>query len=447
MDVDGLLDLLRERLIQARVDSEFIAATVGLAHPIELRIENESGSVGRLNGDEPTSDSIPVRMAGPAEVSTVRAGPSVGAVPAVSAGPAVLVLTAPAATWALIARELPPVGYHSFTAATRLAEGFTVSGTPLMQAQALHALERLFEILRGQIESPGPSMVNLSGVRGGYLSVEVQGRPIQIFYEEAGSPEAPALLMLHTAGADSRQYHAVMADRTLARDWRMLAFDLPGHGRSPPAASGMWQGYRLDGATYLQICCAVARGLASGPVTVMGCSMGAAMALLFAARHPALTAGVIGLEAPFRAAGRRTAMLANAAVNQAAHNPAYVRGLMGPGASLPDRRYAAWIYSQGGFQIYSGDLAFYSDEFDAERDLAGLSTARFGISLLTGAYDYSASPDDSRRVAALIEGARFVEMPELGHFPMVENPRVLLRYLEPELARLRAAWAASGTIT
>ena len=55
---------------------------------------------------------------------------------------------------------------------------------------------------------------------------------------------------------------------------------------------------------------------------------------------------------------------------------------------------------------------------------------------MTGAYDYSASPDDTRRVAALIPGARFCEMPELGHFPMLEDPKRLLAYLRPELAHI-----------
>jgi pimeloyl-ACP methyl ester carboxylesterase len=61
------------------------------------------------------------------------------------------------------------------------------------------------------------------------------------------------------------------------------------------------------------------------------------------------------------------------------------------------------------------------------------------VSLLTGAYDYSASPEDSRRVAARIPGARFAAMPELGHFPMVENPQRLLDYLKPELDHIRTA--------
>lgn len=85
-------------------------------------------------------------------------------------------------------------------------------------------------------------------------------------------------------------------------------------------------------------------------------------------------------------------MLCHPEVNQASHNPAYVRGLMGPTAALSARREAAWIYSQAGFNVYANDLRFYSEDFDAEQHLEGLDARTFGISLLTGAYDYSASP-------------------------------------------------------
>lgn len=109
---------------------------------------------------------------------------------------------------------------------------------------------------------------------------------------------------------------------------------------------------------------------------------------------------------------------------------------MAPQSPLAMRREAAWIYSQGGFGVYGSDLYFYSEEFDAAEHLAGLDTSRFGVSLLTGAYDYSARPEDSERVAALIPGARYATMPDLGHFPMIEHPERLLDYLRPELQRL-----------
>nr|WP_242702496.1 alpha/beta hydrolase [Achromobacter sp. SD115] len=351
-----------------------------------------------------------------------------------------IVVSAPPETWHKLLSDAPPPGYHSFTAARRQAQGLRVTGDALAVAQALHPLERLFEILRGQLAA-APELLDRSPITGAYATLDIGPARTSLYYETSGLDAGPPLLMLHTAGADSRQYHALMTDPGLRRQWRMIAFDMPGHGRSMPLPGQAWTEAGLSRDAYLQICLAVIRQLAGAPAVLLGCSMGAAMALVVAARSPADVAGVAALEAPYKAAGRRTPMLCHPQVNQAAHNPAYVRGLMGPAATLQARRDAAWIYSQGGFNVYANDLWFYSEDFDAATHLAGLNADAFGISLLTGAYDYSASPEDSRRVAALIRGARFQAMPELGHFPMVENPQRLLDYLRPELDRLRTTGA------
>lgn len=351
-----------------------------------------------------------------------------------------IVVSAPPDTWQKLLNDTPPPGYHSFTAARRQAQGLRISGDALAIAQALHALERLFEILRGQLAG-APELLDRSPISGAYATIDIGPSQTSLYYETSGLDAGPPLLMLHTAGADSRQYHALMADPGLREQWRMIAFDMPGHGRSMPLPGQAWTEAGLTRDAYLQTCLAVIRQVARAPAALLGCSMGAAMALLVAARSPADVTGVVALEAPYRAAGRRTSMLCHPQVNQTAHNPAYVRGLMGPAATLQARREAAWIYSQGGFNVYANDLWFYSEDFDAATHLAGLNADAFGISLLTGAYDYSASPEDSRRVAALIPGARFQAMPDLGHFPMVENPRRLLEYLRPELDHLRTTGA------
>jgi pimeloyl-ACP methyl ester carboxylesterase len=56
--------------------------------------------------------------------------------------------------------------------------------------------------------------------------------------------------------------------------------------------------------------------------------------------------------------------------------------------------------------------------------------------LLTGEYDYSVSPEDTRAAAERIAGAKFSVMPKLGHFPMSENPALFLSYLKPVLAEI-----------
>ena len=392
---------LAAAVAQARNDPEYQAATRGL--PCSLALQS---------GDDATLTAWEGQPAG--------------------VGQAVL-LKAPTKTWEKILCTSPPPGYHSFSAALRFAQGFAALGDPLSIAQSLHPLERLFEILRGQIQAPD-HQIDRRAIHGYYADIELPGGKTSLYLEEAG--QGAPLILLHTAGADARQYHGIMSDPALRERWRMIAFDMPGHGRSEPLAGKAWTAPDLRRDDYLAICQAVIRQWAKQPCVLIGCSMGAAMALYVAARSSEDVAGVVALEAPWKASGRLSPMLRHPQVNQAAHNPAYVRGLMAPQSPLSMRRAAAWIYSQGGFGVYANDLFFYSEDFDAPAHLAGLDTSRFGISLLTGAYDYSARPEDSQRVAQLIPGARYRTMPDLGHFPMIENPRLLLDYLRPELARL-----------
>jgi pimeloyl-ACP methyl ester carboxylesterase len=53
--------------------------------------------------------------------------------------------------------------------------------------------------------------------------------------------------------------------------------------------------------------------------------------------------------------------------------------------------------------------------------------------LLTGEYDFSCTPEDTRRTAVAIGGASVTIMEQLGHFPMSENPEQFRRYIAPVL--------------
>jgi pimeloyl-ACP methyl ester carboxylesterase len=53
--------------------------------------------------------------------------------------------------------------------------------------------------------------------------------------------------------------------------------------------------------------------------------------------------------------------------------------------------------------------------------------------MLTGNYDYLTTPEDGKRTADQIEGAEFIEMTDIGHFPMSENHAVFREYLQQAL--------------
>lgn len=353
-------------------------------------------------------------------------------------------LTAPPAVWEAALTRVPPPRHQSFTALQLANPDATVSGDPLRVAQARPALERLLEVLRlvaGPATSggspPQPVARDMGQVIGRYVSLITQEGPCEVFFEAAGS--GSPVVFLHTAGADSRQYGALLSDVALARDWKLLAFDCPFHGRSLPPLD--WDGgaYRLDGARYASWVTTFLETVVSAPAILVGCSMGAAIALTVAADRPDLLRGVIALEAPLRSSGRRNPYLAHAAVSGGMHNSAYVRGLMSPTSPEAWRRRAAWIYAQGGPGVYTGDLAFYSDEFDGARVAPRIDAGRLPVHLLTGTYDYSATTDDGAALAALIPGSSFHEMPNLGHFPMSEDPDLFRPYFTRALEAIRAA--------
>src|SRR5579885_2985358 len=78
---------------------------------------------------------------------------------------------------------------------------------------------------------------------GRYVHVSLDGRAHRIYFEESG--RGIPLLCLHTAGADGRQFRHLMTDSAVTDHYRVLAFDLPWHGKSTPPDGWEREEYRL----------------------------------------------------------------------------------------------------------------------------------------------------------------------------------------------------------
>ena len=75
-------------------------------------------------------------------------------------------------------------------------------------------------------------MPTFEPIVGRYISMVVAGDTMRIYVEEAGS--GIPLVCLHTAGSDSRQFRHLMTDPSIKDHYRLLAFDMPWHGKSNP---------------------------------------------------------------------------------------------------------------------------------------------------------------------------------------------------------------------
>src|SRR6202050_4859252 len=120
-------------------------------------------------------------------------------------------------------------------------------------------------------------MPDFEPITGRYIPTEVAGERHRIFVEEAGA--GLPLLCLHTAGNDSRQFRHMMNDGAITGRFRVVAFDMPYHGRSTPPDRWWLKKFRLTTDSYCAIIRAVWLALKLARPTVLGWSMGGAIGL------------------------------------------------------------------------------------------------------------------------------------------------------------------------
>ena len=272
-------------------------------------------------------------------------------------------------------------------------------------------------------------------VTGRYLNLSLLGKAHRLYMEESG--QGIPLLCLHTAGSDSRQYRALQNDEQILRNFRVIAFDLPYHGKSSPPAGWQSHEYKLSSSDYVQIVLTVCAALGLEKPVVMGCSIGGRIVLQLALEHAQCFRALIGLQSgahvdPYYDLD----WLHRPDVHGGEVCAGIVSGLIGPSAPAAERWETLWHYMQSGPGVFKGDLYFYKIDGDMRGRLGGIDTSRCPLYLLSGEYDYSCTPQDTQDLGRRISGAQVTIMEGLGHFPMSEDSQLFLRYLRPVLEQV-----------
>jgi pimeloyl-ACP methyl ester carboxylesterase len=353
-------------------------------------------------------------------------------------------LRAPADVWAKFLQRVPPRHHHGVFAMMYRVPEFVIDGDMLTFTQHAHVVRRVLEIGKWLALGEAPPVpaslhprtgaVPVPTVTGHYVPVVAAGVSYPVYYETAGAGRD--ILCLHTAGSDGRQFHGLMADGRITAAHRLVAFDLPWHGRSLPPAGGMPGSWRLNTGLYVELIMGfVAAARLDRPI-VLGASMSGEICLELALRHPEAFRAIIACEASEKIDRRQTHWAAHPQVNQAFFVPEWIRALSAPQSPAEYVEAIAWHYAQGGPAVFFGDIAFYSGDWDMRGRVGRIDTNRVPLFMLTGEYDYSCTVEHSQATAAKIPGVRFQAMPGIGHFPFAENPRLFAEYLLPILAGL-----------
>jgi pimeloyl-ACP methyl ester carboxylesterase len=288
---------------------------------------------------------------------------------------------------------------------------------------------------------------------GRYIYLTVDGIEYRVYYEEAG--QGIPLLVGHTAGSDGRQYRHLLCDPEVTRDYRVIAFDLPYHGKSlPPYGVRWWEKeYNMTKQSMMAFPMALASELGLDRPVYMGSSMGGHLAVDLASNHPENFRATIAVEGALRSAAEYVDV-GMAGIRREFDNPNVNRTSIGAAMMLNISPYSPeenvreiqWEYSCGGPGIFAGDLFYYYYDHNVSHDEArAIDTSKCMLYMLTGEYDPNTSPAETRELAGLVKGSKFWAMEKLGHFPVTENYPVFRKYLLPILAEIRGAGTAEMT--
>ncbi len=277
--------------------------------------------------------------------------------------------------------------------------------------------------------------VAIENICGRYGHFEIEGVTHRLYWEEAGS--GIPLICLHTAGSDGRQYRGVLNDPVITSRYRVMVFDMPWHGKSSPPAGAEHGTYQLTAATYQAMILVFMEGLEIQRPVVMGCSIGGRIVLHLARNHPQRFRALIGLQSsPDVPPYYDTEWLHRNDVHGGEICGAIAHGLIAPQSPKAHRDETVWHYMQGGPGIFRGDMHFYKvDGSLSDDDLDQIAQNDCPLYFLSGEYDYSGTPQDTRVLANRL-GVDVTVMEQMGHFPMSENPEKFLNYLRPVLAEI-----------
>ena len=252
---------------------------------------------------------------------------------------------------------------------------------------------------------------------------------VQLAYQDEGL--GLPLVCVHGFPFDRRVWQGQV--EAFKADHRVLVPDLRGFGESgSPAGLVTMAQYAEDLRELLVL-------RHTGPVVLIGHSMGGYVALAFARHHPELVRGLVlvatkaSADSPTAAAGRRT--LADKALGE---GPEAVVDAMAPRMLAPSRRDPALearvraLMTPLDPQGAAGALLGMAERPDATPYLAQMTVPAL---VVAGAEDILIPPEESQKLARGIPGAHLAVLPQAGHLVSLEQPEGFNQALTTWLAQ------------
>jgi len=265
------------------------------------------------------------------------------------------------------------------------------------------------------------------------MLLTLQGR--RIHYDLAGSETGPVVCFTHSLSSDGGMW-AEQLPPLFAAGFRVLRLDMRGHGGSDPGTGDYTMGrLAADVAHAIDF-------LGLDRVHYIGLSIGGMLGQAFAIEHAAKLKSLMlcdtlpATPADAKAAwGPRVEAVKKANSLEPLADPTMERWFTD---AFKPRKPARWKEIRE--TIAATTPAGYLGCATAIQNfnfLAKLPTLRMPTLVVCGAEDPGTPPAENKRIASLVPGARYEEIPATRHFPNVEQPEVFNRIMMSWLSERR----------
>jgi pimeloyl-ACP methyl ester carboxylesterase len=251
------------------------------------------------------------------------------------------------------------------------------------------------------------------------MSDELVGRYVEVnetrvYYEAAGESDAPPVVLVHTAGAEGRQWRYI-APRLADRGYRAVVPDLPGHGKSYPVD---WEPHTSI-HQHAEFVWRLVQTLDLDRPAVAGCSIGGDTALDLAVHHADDLRAAVAMEGTGRTCGAPLGRLSHPHAAPGWQSILDYSVVDSTGAVCSDAHRMELVWQHRGAQeVATNDLQGWA-EFDVMDDL---NRATCPVLLVRGDADFYIQDDPFAVTVERLPNCETVTLNGVGHYPMMEAP-------------------------
>jgi pimeloyl-ACP methyl ester carboxylesterase len=348
--------------------------------------------------------------------------------------------------WSEMLKAKPAPGYFDILPACAWY-GLELGGDLIIHDAFRHAISRMVWVFR-EVHSGSrreftprslPAPGTIEPILGRYVHLTVGSIQYRVYFEEGGNPDGIPLICQHTAGTHCSQWRGLMNDPEVASRFRIIAHDLPFHGKSlPPEGTDWWaREYKLDEVLALEFPVALAEALGLDRPVYIGASIGGMIAIDLPWKHPGYFRAVISCEAGEYMPGwsAQIPSLSDPLSRNATAEMGYCQS---PTIPVQNMHECTFMNDSCAFGIVGGDVHYYAYVHDLRDKYPMFDTTKTMVYIMNGEYDLATPPALGDLIASKIPGAKSIHLMGLGHFPHCEDYDLFKTYLHPVLAEIAA---------